>query len=74
MVDRSYMLDQPPGPGRAKVAFDQRVVPMAIDAAGWVEGGLERVLAAVRRTPYTGLLIAAGLGFVLAQSRRPRSR
>lgn len=34
MVDKSYMLEKPPGPSPAKRYLDQVVVPFAMDLAG----------------------------------------
>lgn len=72
MVDRSYMLAQPTRPSPVKVAFDQRVVPALIDAAGAVEGRVEAVSVVVKRAPVRSLLIAAGVGFLVVRAARVR--
>ena len=73
MVDRDYLLSEPPPPSPLKVRWDQQAMPMLIDAAGAVEGQLEKVSATVRQAPITCMLIAAGFGFLAAQTGRPRS-
>ena len=70
MVDRRYLLDQPPPPAGLAAVFNQKVLPVLVNAAGGVEGGLEKVASTVRRAPNTSLLIAVGVGFLLAQAGR----
>ena len=80
MVSRSYMEAQRPRPTPLKRFVDQQVVPAAIDMAGGVEAGLERLAATVRQRPATVLAASVALGaavpFLLllacAQSRRTR--
>ena len=69
MVDKSYMLSEPPGPSALKVKWDQQAIPLLIDAAGAVEVQLEKVSATVRRLPLTCLLVAAGVGLLAARVR-----
>ena len=70
MVDRRYLLDQPPAPAGIVAMFNQQVMPVLVNTAGSVEGGMEKVASTVRRSPNTSLLIAAGIGFLLAQVGR----
>jgi hypothetical protein len=72
MVDRSYLLDKPAPPTPARRWFDQRAMPVAIDAAGSMERALEDVAQATRRQPASVLAIAAAVGF-LAATLLPRS-
>ena len=72
MVDRDYLLAQPPGPSALKVKWDQQAMPVLIDAAGAVEAQLDKLTSAVRRVPVTCVLIAAGIGFLAAQAGRAR--
>ena len=73
MVDRDYLLSEPPPPSALKVRWDQQGIPALIDAAGALEGRLEEVAAAVRRAPVACVLVAAGLGFLAAQAGRIRA-
>ena len=70
MVDKSYMLSEPPGPSALKVRWDQQAMPALIDVAGAVEVQLEKAAATIRRVPVTCVLIAAGVGFLAAQAGR----
>ena len=66
MVDKSYLLAKPPAPSGLKVFLDQRALPVAIDAAGSVELGLDRTKIAVRENPAMAMVLALGFGWVLA--------
>lgn len=57
MVDRSYRLAKPTGPGPLKRAVDQHVIPALIDAAGGGEGIVEDFVVLIRQQP-----IAATIG------------
>ncbi len=71
MVSASYLVDKPKGPSEMARVFHQRVLPPVIDAAAQVEAVLERVAQTSRRSPFTALGIAFGIGF-LASTLRPR--
>ncbi len=62
MVDKSYMEAKPAPPSALKQYFDQVVMPVAIDMAGSVEAGLERVAVSVKQRPATTLGAALVLG------------
>ncbi len=72
MVDRDYMLKKGAGPSAPKVFLDQKVVPAAINAAGAVEGVLERVAVRVRRMPVAALAAALGTGTLMMLLTVPR--
>lgn len=66
MVSQSYVLEKPPPPSAAKVFFDQRVMPVAIDAAGAVEARVERLAGHARRQPIVAVSVAIGVGVLLS--------
>jgi hypothetical protein len=73
MVDRDYVLEKKPPPGRWKVFLDQQVVPTAIDAAATAEAGVEFVSVRTREAPIAMLMVAFGLSFLgsyLSTARR----
>ncbi len=72
MVDRDYMLKKGAGPSASKVFLDQTIVPIAINAAGAVEGVLERVAVRVRRMPVTALAAGLGTGTLVTLLAVPR--
>lgn len=78
MVTKHYLLDQPKPPSALKVRFDQQVIPAAINAAGSVEAGLERVAQRARKQPLAALGAAFGLAFLATRlavpARVPASR
>jgi anti-sigma factor RsiW len=65
MVSRDYLLRKPAPPSRAKVAFDQQVIPAAVDAAASAEAALERWSRLVARAPFAAIGAVLGLGIVL---------
>ncbi|MGI4745723.1 MAG: hypothetical protein ACRYGI_07860 [Janthinobacterium lividum] len=65
MVSQAYMLEKPSGPSPIKVWFDQKVIPVVINAAGDVEGLLERVAIGARKAPIASLAAALGVGTLL---------
>jgi len=71
MISATYPVDKPVGPSELARVFHQRVMPPVIAAAAQVEGGLERVAQTSRRSPFTALGIAFGIGF-LVSALRPR--
>ena len=70
MVDQRYLLEQPPAPTGLRAVVTPQVVPILVDAMGAVEVRLEVVAKTVRRAPATSLLVAAGIGALLAQMRQ----
>ena len=72
MIDRDYLLKKGGGPSAPKLFLDQRVIPLAIDAAGAVEGALERVAVRVRRMPVAALIAALGSGTLITLLALPR--
>ena len=72
MVGRDYLLKKGEGPSAPKLFLDQRVIPLAIDAAGAVEGVLERVAVRVRRMPVSALVAALGSGTLVTLLAVPR--
>ena len=75
MVDESYMLEKPPGPGSAKRYLDQVLLPFAIDLAGSGEVAIQRLSerSGIRPAVLVGG-IAGGVVLVvaLAFARQPR--
>ena len=72
MVDRRYLLEQPPAPTGLRAVINQRVVPALVDIAGAVEVRLETVAETIRRKPAKSLLLAVGVGCLLARMGQPR--
>lgn len=74
MVQPSYLLRKPPRPSTAKILFDQRIVPGAINAAGAVEAGVERIVTFTSRSPMvalaTSLIAGAALGWHFGRPKR----
>lgn len=70
MVAPSYMLERPKPPGAVKRGLDQRVLPIAIDAAASVEAVAERIAAGVRAAPFLGIGLALVAGIVLGRAHR----
>ncbi len=66
MTDASYLLEQLPPPTKLKVFVDQRVFPMAINAAANVEMLLERAAVGARERPVRALGLAVGAGFLIS--------
>ena len=63
MVGRGYMLDKPSGPSAPKVFFDVHVVPLAVNAAGGLEGLLVRSSARLGVRP---AVVLAGVASLLS--------
>ncbi len=72
MVSRDYLLKKGAGPSAPKLFLDQTIIPAAIDAAGAVEGVLERVAVRVRRMPVAALAAALGTGTLVTLLAVPR--
>ena len=72
MIDRSYMLDQPPPPSALKQFLDLKLIPIAIDATGALEILVERIAVQGRQRPIAAVGMAFGLGCGLAYSLIPR--
>ncbi len=72
MVDKSYMLDQPPPPSAFKQFVDLTLIPIAIDATGAVESFIEQAAVQGRQRPITAVGVAFGLGCGLAYTLVPR--
>ncbi|HEY0425662.1 MAG TPA: hypothetical protein VGC82_20255 [Rhodopila sp.] len=72
MVDRNYLLRKPPPPPPWKQFLDLTVLPAMIDAAGAVEGLLERVAVQGRQRPALTTGMALGLACGLALLVGPR--
>ena len=74
MVSAGYALDRAPPPSSFKRFVDQRALPVAIDVAGSVEAAVESAAQLVRRQPVAAVLIAAALGYAMANLLGSRSR
>lgn len=61
MVTQRYMLERRPPPSRGKLFLDQRVIPLAIDAAGSCEVALQRLSRRSGLNPVVLIGIGAGL-------------
>ena len=66
MVDRSYMVGRQRPASALRRLVDLRLYPVAIDAVGAVESGLERVAVRGRRRPLATVGVAFGVGCGLA--------
>ncbi len=72
MIDRSYMLDQPPPPSALKQFLDLTLVPIVIDVTGAVEILVERIAVQGRQRPIAAVGVAFGVGCGLAYGLIPR--
>ena len=72
MIDRSYMLDQPPPPSAFRQFLNLTLIPIVIDATGAVERFVELIAVQGRQRPITAVGVAFGLGCGLACSVVPR--
>ncbi len=66
-----YELAKPARPSKAWVGFNQRVLPVAINAAGAVEGVLEQVAVLTRRAPGTAVFMGVAFGWAVGKGSRP---
>jgi hypothetical protein len=64
MVDKAYMLEQPPAPAAWKRTLDLTVLPVLIDTAGAFEAGAERLAVQVRQRPIAGIGVALCIGWL----------
>jgi len=64
MVAVSYLIDKPGPPAGLRRLINQRLVPPAIDAAGFVESAAYELAEQARARPATSLLAAAALGLL----------
>lgn len=74
LVDRDYILEKPRGPSVPKKFFDQRVVPLAVDASGALEVALVRAADRSGVRPYIILsvsLAALTLSALAVLRRKP---
>jgi hypothetical protein len=74
MIDRRYVLEKPPAPPAWKRYLDLTVLPTLIDAAGALEGVVERVSVGGRVRPLTQIAVALGLGYGLGWITSGRRR
>lgn len=65
MVSQAYMVEKPSPPPPIKVFFDQKIIPVVINAVGDVEGLLERVSIGSKQAPVASLAAALGIGTLL---------
>ena len=63
LVDRDYMLKKSSGPSSPKLFLDTKVIPLAVNAAGWIEVALDR---ASRRSGVRPAVILAGTAGLLS--------
>ena len=78
-VTRDYMLRKDAGPSAAKLLFDTRAVPLAVNMAGSLEVALNRAAARSGLRPSLILAVLAGAGALavlrlVRASRRTRTR
>jgi hypothetical protein len=66
MVTKAYLLDKPAPPQAWQRFVDLTAMPLAIDAAGAMEGRLEALAVRARRSPLIALGLAFGLGCMIA--------
>jgi hypothetical protein len=75
MIKLQYLTHKPAAPAPAQRFFDQRVIPVLIDAAGGIETAIEHWSTRVTRSPVPSLVIALATGVLLsavASSRRTK--
>jgi hypothetical protein len=72
VVGSSYPRRRPDPPSAVKLFFDQRIMPMAIDAAASLDMGIARAGKNLQRNPAIGFGLALGMGVLLALVVRPR--
>jgi hypothetical protein len=65
MVTSTYLLRRPAPPRRWKRFFDQRVMPITIDAAAFLDMGAVRASEQVRRNPVIILGVAVAVGCLI---------
>ena len=70
MVTQAYMTSRPPAPSGLQVFFDQRVMPVAIDAAAGLDRGAAALAERTRETPLRACLVAGLVGFATAVALR----
>lgn len=63
MVTQAYLTSRPPAPSGLQVFFDQRVMPVAIDAAAGLDRGAAVLAERARGTPLRACLLAGLVGF-----------
>jgi len=73
MVSRTYLLHRPAPPSSLRRIVHQRVIPAAIDTAGYAESLIEIIAARTRRQPRLALGLATAVGYVLAFLRPRRT-
>jgi hypothetical protein len=66
MVSPDYLAGKTADPSRLKHVFEQRLLPVAIDAAGSVEAALEGVARRTRRQPAVALGLACSASLLLS--------
>jgi hypothetical protein len=72
MVSTTYLERKPAGPSPLKRFFDQRVMPVAIDAAACLDIGVANAGRQMRRTPMLGLALLLGIGVLVGAATRRR--
>ncbi len=72
MVNRSYLLQEPPPPSASKLVFDLKVVPFLVNIAALVETQLEGFAVQARARPLPALAAAFASGCLLDALIRPR--
>lgn len=77
-VGKDYMLEKPPGPSASKRFFDQRVVPVAVNAASRLEFALDDAARSTGLRPSVILSASvtalALVGWLLVRNRPPAWR
>ena len=73
MVDRAYLLHEPPGPSRQVVFLHQTALPFLINFVGAVEQRLESLAVLTRARPAAALATSFAAGCVMA-TVTPRRR
>jgi hypothetical protein len=65
MVSIDYMIAKPPPPSAMRRLFNQRAMPVAIDAAMRVEDAVHMLGQNTRQRPILALSLAVGAGVLL---------
>ncbi len=63
MVTQAYMTSRPSAPSMLQLFFDQRVIPVAIDAAAGLDRGAAVLADRARKAPLRACLLAGLMGF-----------
>ncbi len=67
MVSRSYLVEQPGKPGKAKLVVDQALIPRVIDQLHRLEMVLARIARRTRERPLTAIAACFAVGWLVGR-------